>query len=91
MLLYAVVGQLLADFAQRLHCLVPDNRLLNLGQLLQRLQQRVGEVGPSHVGHKLAQLLCHGQQHLILIVVVLHQEGQQLRAGTFLPEGQGNG
>jgi hypothetical protein len=89
--LYAVVGQLLADLAQRLYCLVPDHRLLHLGELLQRLQQRVGEVWPTHIGNKLAQLLCHGQQHLILIIIVFHQEGQQLRAGTLLPKSQGNG
>lgn len=84
MLLYAVVGQLLSHFAQRVHCLVPDHRLLNLGQLFQRLQQRVGMGWPPYIRHKLAKLLCHGQEHLILIIIVLHQEGEQLRAGTLL-------
>lgn len=90
-LLYAVVWQLLSNFAQRLHCLVPDNCLLNLGELLQRLQQCVGKVWPSYIRHKLAQLLCHSQQHFIFIIIVFHQEGQQLRASTFLSESQGNG
>eukprot|EP00882_Tetradesmus_deserticola_P019651 GHRQ01021172.1.p2 GENE.GHRQ01021172.1~~GHRQ01021172.1.p2 ORF type:complete len:102 (+),score=11.70 GHRQ01021172.1:130-435(+) len=90
MLPYAAVGQLLSHFAQGLYCLVPDYCFLHLGQLLKWLQQRVPERWASHVGHKLAQLLSHGQQNLILIVVVFNEERQQLAPRPLLAQRQSN-
>lgn len=81
---YAGRGQLLADLAQRLHRLIAHDGLLHLRQLLQRLQQRVPVRWTADVGHKLAEFFGHRQQHFVLIIIVLDQKGQQLRAGALL-------
>jgi hypothetical protein len=87
----ARVRQLLADLAQRLDRAVAHDGLLHLRQVLQRRQQRVRVDGAADVGHKLAQLLRHGQQHLILVVVGLCQEGDELRARALLAQREGDG
>jgi hypothetical protein len=46
--------------------------------------------GAAYVRHKPSQLLCHGQEDLILIIVAVLQEGDQLRAGAVFSQSQGN-
>ena len=86
MLRHAPVGQLLPDHAEGLHRLVAHHGLLDLRQVLERRQQLVRVRRAPHIGHELAQLLGHGKQHLILVVVGLGQEGEQLVAGALLSE-----
>lgn len=45
----------------------------------------------THIGHKVAQLLCHGQQHFIFIIIAVCQEGDQLCTCALLAQGQGDG
>lgn len=87
----AVLRQLAAHFAQRLDGPVAHHRLLHGAQGLEQGQQQVSVGRAAHVGHELAQLLRRGQQHLVLVIGVLHQERDELRARALLPQGQGNG
>ena len=75
---HGLIGERGGDLAQRLHRLLPHNRLLDAGQGLEGRQQAVRERGAAHVGHEVAQLLRHGQQHLVLVVSVLCEEWHQL-------------
>jgi hypothetical protein len=66
------VRQLRADGADRLDRAVPHHRLLHLREALQRRQQRVRVRGAADEGHELAQLVRHGEQHLVLVVGRVH-------------------
>ena len=83
--------QLLAHLAQRLGRPVAHDRLLDRRQRLQRRQQAGRVRGAADERHKVAELLRHGQQHLVLVVAVFGQEWDELVAGALLAQGQGDG
>ena len=82
----ARVGQRLGDLAERLDGAVAHDRLLDLAQVFERRQQVVRVRGAADVGHKLAELLGHRQQHLVLVIVGLCQERDELRARPLLAQ-----
>jgi hypothetical protein len=80
---------LLRHRAQRLDGLVPDDRLLDGREALERRQQAVSVLGPADQGDEGAQLLGEGQQHLVLVVDGLGQEGDQLGPRALHAQRQG--
>ncbi len=87
---HALLRQLRADLGQRLDRLLAHHGLLHAAQRLQRRQQRVRVGRPADVRHKAAQLLRHGQQHLVLVVVAVGQERDELLARALLAQRQRN-
>ncbi len=90
MLHHCLVREGAADLAERLHRLLPHHRLLDTRQGLQGRQHAVRVRWAAHVGHEVAQLLRHGQQHLVLVVIVLCEEGDELRARALLAQREGD-
>lgn len=80
--------ELCANFGKGFCSLLPDNRLLNCGQGLQRPKQNICKGWTSHIRYKVSQLLSHSQKHLVLVIVAVCQEGYQLSAGALFSKGK---
>ncbi len=91
MLAEAVLWELRAHFTQRVDGLVSHDRLLHGAERLEQRQQQMPVGRSAHEGHKVAELLCLRQQHLVLVVGVLGQERDELAARALLAERQRDG
>ncbi len=87
----AGLWQLRADFAEGLDGLVADHRLLHGAEAFEERQQEMAERWAAHKRHESAELLRLRQQHLVVIVRVLGQEGDELAARSLLAERQRDG
>ena len=91
MSLEVLPGVLLRHRPQALHGLVPDDGLLHCGEALQGRQEAVDVLLPAHQRSEGAQLLRQRQQHLVLVIDGVGEEGDQLGPRPLNPQRQGDG
>lgn len=85
-----VFSDLRADPAETLDGLVSDAGLLDGAESLERLKKDGGVFDASDVGDEDSELLGHGQEDFVVVVVVLGEERNELLPGPLFSEGSGD-